>query len=335
MKRGLLVPNNVVLDMIKEKMLENKDSNGFVIDGYPREVNQGTDFEKQIVPSEFVLYVDATDATMKKRLKKRGETSDRVDDNDESINQRLDTFHESTQPVIDHYEKAGKLRTVNGENDPNTVFAEVKKIFEDHAEAKRIKQLNIELIDKTVDKIVQLVIKQAANRQQVVDNVTYCISNVFKDILLNELKENKEIGFSFLEYDHIEIYQGPTRLFNFVEDEGIAESADKTIVNEPNKKSTHHVPEESDKHGEIIIRVHKDKKVDVRADQENDTVISNISAGEIIIRNVDTNLLLNMSRGGFTDTIELSIVGQAYLKDVYGSIKCRQFKGIVVVKNDL
>ena len=56
---------------------------------------------------------------------------------------------------------------------------------------------------------------------------------------------------------------------------------------------------------------------------------------EIIIRNVDTNLLLKIEKGGFSDTIELNIVGQAYLKDVHGSITCKKFRGIVIVKNDL
>ena len=49
MKRGLLVPNKVVLNMIKEAMLANKDStNGFLVDGYPRQIDQGKEFESQV-----------------------------------------------------------------------------------------------------------------------------------------------------------------------------------------------------------------------------------------------------------------------------------------------
>lgn len=74
----------------------------------------------------------------------------------------------------------------------------------------------------------------------------------------------------------------------------------------------------------------------IRADENNDTVISNLFGAEIIIRNVDTNLVLNMSRAsGVTDSVELNIVGQAYIKDMTGEIKAKQFMGIVVVKNDL
>ena len=76
-----------------------------------------------------VLYVDASDETMKNRLMKRGESSGRVDDNEETIKKRLQTFHEVTQPVIDYYDKQGKLRRVDSEKAPNDVFAEVQKIL--------------------------------------------------------------------------------------------------------------------------------------------------------------------------------------------------------------
>ena len=66
---------------------------------------------------------------MKKRLTKRGESSGRVDDNEESIQKRLKTFHDATKPVIDYYEKNGKLRAVNSEQAPDEVFKQVKKIL--------------------------------------------------------------------------------------------------------------------------------------------------------------------------------------------------------------
>ncbi len=131
MKRGLLVPNNVVLDMIKEKMLaEVKTSKGFLIDGYPRQVEQGIEFEDTIVPCSLVLYINASDKTMKERLLNRGKSSGRSDDNEESIMKRLKVFHDVTQPVIDYYEKQGKLKSINSENSPEEAFAECKKIID-------------------------------------------------------------------------------------------------------------------------------------------------------------------------------------------------------------
>lgn len=206
-------------------------------------------------------------------------------------------------------------------------------------EAKRQRKLNVNLIDNCVDNIMQLVINQASNRQQVTENVSLSISNAIKDILLHEMEECPEIGFSFVEYEHLEIYQGPTRLIDFIEDspnDNESDSNKKQNISKDSKKTATNIKDETEKHGEIIIRVRKGEKVDVRADdQTNDTIISHIIAGEIIIRNVDTNLLLKIEKGGFSDTIELNIVGQAYLKDVHGSITCKKFRGIVIVKNDL
>lgn len=60
-----------------------------------------------------MLYFDVSDATMTARLLKRAETSGRVDDNEETIKKRLKTFHNLTQPVVDHYDKQGKTHTVS------------------------------------------------------------------------------------------------------------------------------------------------------------------------------------------------------------------------------
>lgn len=94
---------------------------------------------------------------------------------------------------------------------------------------------------------------------------------------------------------------------------------------------------EANLHGEIIIRVQKGHRVNVQSDSNHDTIISNVDNGEIIIRNVDTNLVLNLSKSGgvSNDHIDLSIVGQAYIRDLSGNIKAEQFQGIVVIKNDL
>ena len=133
MKKGALVPNKVVLNMIKEAMLAQvATSNGFLIDGYPRKVEQGVEFERDIVPCSMCLYIDASDKTMKERLLSRGKSSGRSDDNEESIKQRLRVFHDATEPVIAYYDKQGKLKTINSENSPDEVFAECKKIIDKH-----------------------------------------------------------------------------------------------------------------------------------------------------------------------------------------------------------
>ena len=75
--------------------------------GYPREVAQGQEFEKEICPCTQILYFEVKDETMTERLINRGKTSGRVDDNLETIKKRLDTFHKHSKPVIEAYsEKA-------------------------------------------------------------------------------------------------------------------------------------------------------------------------------------------------------------------------------------
>ena len=81
------------------------------------------------------MYVDASDETMKKRLLQRAESSGRVDDNEQTIGKRLATFHQETVPVIDYYDKQGKLRRVDAEKKPDAVYDDVKLILDKNNEA--------------------------------------------------------------------------------------------------------------------------------------------------------------------------------------------------------
>ena len=104
---------------------------------------------------------------------KRGESSGRVDDNEETIKKRLETFHDITKPVIDYYEKQGKVRRVNSEKAPNDVFADVQKILDgDDSSTKKEadeaarKQKQEELKKKLKDKKVKVYFKQQQQKQQ-------------------------------------------------------------------------------------------------------------------------------------------------------------------------
>ena len=100
-------------------------SKGFLIDGYPRELDQGKRFEAEVAPVQAVLYFEVADDTMKKRLLKRAETSGRVDDNEETIVKRLKTFHQHTQPVIDFYSKQNKVWKIAAEGTVDEIFGQV------------------------------------------------------------------------------------------------------------------------------------------------------------------------------------------------------------------
>ncbi|XP_069465218.1 adenylate kinase isoenzyme 1 isoform X2 [Ambystoma mexicanum] len=126
MEKGELVPLDTVLDMLKDAMLAKvAKSSGFLIDGYPREVKQGHEFEKKIAPASLLLYIDAGAETMTKRLLKRAETSGRADDNAETIKKRLDTYYKATEPVIAMYEGRGIVRKINAEGSVDQVFEQV------------------------------------------------------------------------------------------------------------------------------------------------------------------------------------------------------------------
>merc|ERR1711892_671915 len=114
MEKGDLVPLFVVLDLLAEAMLAAlSGSKGFLIDGYPREIAQGEEFEKEICPCSKILYFQVSDETMTARLLKRGESSGRADDNLETIAKRLNTFHQHSEPVMAHY--AVKCATIPAE----------------------------------------------------------------------------------------------------------------------------------------------------------------------------------------------------------------------------
>lgn len=127
MKSGQLVSNDQVLDLLKTPIERNKaTAKGFLIDGYPRQVDQAIQFEAQIAPATIILHLHCSDKEMTDRLVNRGKTSGRVDDNAETIKKRLATFHGHTQPILEHF--AAKLKTINSERPVNEVYADVEAI---------------------------------------------------------------------------------------------------------------------------------------------------------------------------------------------------------------
>lgn len=129
MQRGELVSLEVVLDLLKEAMLTKlTSSKGFLIDGYPREVAQGIQFEEEIATCTLVIYFDVSDEVMMSRLKNRGLTSGRVDDNEETIRKRLETFHSHSLPVVEHY--GSKCFKISGEQEPDEIFHRVSEALQ-------------------------------------------------------------------------------------------------------------------------------------------------------------------------------------------------------------
>jgi len=133
MTKGQLVPLETVLEMIRDKMFANSSASGFLIDGYPRELEQGKQFEQTIAAPTAVLFIDVASETMFERIMNRGKTSGRADDNPETIRSRLDTFEKATRPVVDYYKQKGTLFEVPNdvaEKSPDEVFSKVCELFD-------------------------------------------------------------------------------------------------------------------------------------------------------------------------------------------------------------
>lgn len=90
-------------------------------------MDQALKFEESVCPSQFTLFFDCPEDLMQERLLNRGKTSGRADDNAESIKKRFRTFVETSMPVVDHFEKAGKVVKVSAAKSPDEIYTEVKK----------------------------------------------------------------------------------------------------------------------------------------------------------------------------------------------------------------
>lgn len=131
-KDGLIVPMEVTVQLLENAMTDALSKAGskkgrFLIDGFPRKMDQAHKFEDTVCPAKLVLFYDCPEETMQKRLMERGKTSGRADDNAESIRKRFRTFVETSMPVVDYFEKEGKLVKLDATASPDNVFDNTKK----------------------------------------------------------------------------------------------------------------------------------------------------------------------------------------------------------------
>jgi len=136
LKTGKLLPDKLVSDAFKSYITSKKKSRGFIFDGFPRNIDQYR-FLNSLAESNgmylvvvYNLLVD--EDTLKKRIKKRGKTSKRDDDKDESVfKTRMTEFEENTIPLIEliRQEKSEKFHNINGNKPLKEVSEKIKKIF--------------------------------------------------------------------------------------------------------------------------------------------------------------------------------------------------------------
>jgi adenylate kinase len=117
MDRGDLVPDEVVIAMVMERLAERDCQAGFVLDGFPRTVNQAEALDRRLVemgsPLQAVLCVQADENELLRRLAGRAAALHRSDDAEQTIRHRLEVFAIKTRPLIDYYARRGLLVSVD------------------------------------------------------------------------------------------------------------------------------------------------------------------------------------------------------------------------------
>ena len=128
MDNGLLVPDEVVIGMISSKLDKNPDAKGFIFDGFPRTINQAKGLDLLLDESQkiqFVLRIKVDEDDIIKRLIDRG----RSDDKPEIIKNRFKSYNSETQPLIPFYEERKILFNINGMQQIEKVFEDIKKVI--------------------------------------------------------------------------------------------------------------------------------------------------------------------------------------------------------------
>ena len=160
MDQGLLVPDELVVDLVVDRVQQDDCKNGYVLDGFPRTIPQAEALDKALAALgdkvDYAIDVNVPDENIVNRMGGRracvgcGATYHLVyaptktegicdvcgkelilrdDDKPETVQKRLNVYHEQTQPLIDYYTEAGILKTVDGTVDINDVFAAIVEIL--------------------------------------------------------------------------------------------------------------------------------------------------------------------------------------------------------------
>lgn len=130
MERGELVPDELILEMVRERLLQSDAQNGWILDGFPRNATQATFLDlllQKLDQSSYrVINLDVPDPILVERMLNRG----RKDDTEETIRRRLEVYREQTAPLIDYYSEQQLLVSVDGNQSMESVTAALKQVME-------------------------------------------------------------------------------------------------------------------------------------------------------------------------------------------------------------
>lgn len=130
---GNLLPDKVVNEMIKQELMDDKNSKGFIFDGFPRTAGQSKMLDqflhKRKTPINTIIHLDADKYIVMTRILDRGKTSGRADDTAEVFETRWRAYQKETIPALSYFQGRGKVSKINGEQTVEEVYASVQKII--------------------------------------------------------------------------------------------------------------------------------------------------------------------------------------------------------------
>ncbi len=131
LESGELVPDDLMIELIRERLQSEDAENGFVLDGFPRTMGQAEALDSMLAeigrPLSVVFELQVPDEVAVERLHLRAEEEGRADDTPEAIEKRLELYHRETEPLVGHYRLLGNLVGIHGNRPENEVFAEIQQ----------------------------------------------------------------------------------------------------------------------------------------------------------------------------------------------------------------
>ncbi|MDR1338643.1 MAG: adenylate kinase [Prevotellaceae bacterium] len=130
-EKGELVPDETVIELIREKLNSNKDAAGFIFDGFPRTVEQAKSLDEMLsresLDIALMLTLEVEEEELISRILLRGQNSGRADDsNPDIIKNRIKVYNEQTSPVAEYYKKQGKHASVDNMGTIENTFAQLE-----------------------------------------------------------------------------------------------------------------------------------------------------------------------------------------------------------------
>jgi adenylate kinase len=134
MATGQLVPDELTIAMIEDRLNQPDARNGFVLDGFPRNLAQAEALDTMLSGIgrglDAILFFDVPDSIGMERALSRATIEGRSDDTREVIQRRLDTYHRETEPIVEHYRTTGKLVPIHAARSIEDVWHEISDALE-------------------------------------------------------------------------------------------------------------------------------------------------------------------------------------------------------------